>query len=279
MVNTGSLVRLSTEEFQRLSALVYAQCGINLQDAKKIMLECRLNKRLRVLQISSFKEYIQLLSSPQGISEELGQMIDVVTTNKTDFFREQHHFDFLQQTVLPQFVKERKRGFKVWSAACSTGEEPYTLAMVCQDFAAVNLGFDYRIFATDISTDVLQKAVQAVYSMDRVINIPLAVKQKYFLKSKDTVKPAVRIIPELRKKVNYAHINLMDKMLSTPSQFDIIFCRNVLIYFDRQTQEEVIRKLANKLVPDGYLFIGHSESLLQMDLPLTLLQQTIYKKK
>ena len=265
---SSTLSRLSQDEFHRLSALVFKECGINLPITKKVMLESRLNKRLRALKISSFKAYIDLLTSEAGMVYELINMIDVVTTNKTDFFREPHHFTFLQQILLPKLASG-KRTIKVWSAACSSGEEPYTLAMVLEDFAKSMHGFSYDIFASDISTTMLQKASTAVYAMDRVDCIPQEFKKRYLLKSKDTERPTVRIAPSLRSKVKFARVNFMDTVLPVADgMFDIIFCRNVLIYFDRKTQLEVIRKLIDNLTPGGYLFIGHSESLHQADLPL-----------
>jgi chemotaxis protein methyltransferase CheR len=208
---------------------------------------------------------------------ELIHMIDVVTTNKTDFFREPHHLTFLQENILPK-VAHGKRTVKVWSAACSSGEEPYTLAMVLEDFARSMHGFSYDIFASDISTAMLQKASTAVYAMERVDCIPLELKKRYLLKSKDIERPTVRIAPSLRSKVTFARVNFMDAVLPVDGMFDIIFCRNVLIYFDRKTQVEVIRKLIGNLSPGGYLFIGHSESLHQVDLPLVQEKPTIYKK-
>jgi len=274
----STLSRLTQDEFHRLSALVFKECGINLPISKKVMLESRLNKRLRALKITSFKEYINLLTSEAGMVQELINMIDVVTTNKTDFFREPHHFTFLQENILPKLASER-HAIKIWSAACSSGEEPYTLAMVLEDFANSTRGFSYEIFGSDISTVMLQKASTAVYSMERVDCIPLEFKKKYLLKSKDTERPTVRITPSLRNKVKFARINFMDAVLPVADgMFDIIFCRNVLIYFDRKTQLEVVRKLIDSLSPGGYLFIGHSESLHQADLPLVQEKPTIYKK-
>jgi chemotaxis protein methyltransferase CheR len=272
--------KLNTTEFNTLSSLVYEQCGIKLPVGKKILLESRLHKRLKTLHMTSFKEYIGYLTSSEGMSNELIHMIDEVTTNKTDFFREPHHFDFLKEHILPEFSKNgARRTFKVWSSACSSGEEPYTIAMVLHDYAKTNIGFDYSILASDISSEILQKAVKAVYSMDRVAAIPLSIKQKFFLRSIEQIKPTVRIVPELRNKVNFKRLNLMDKSIEVEDGLDIIFCRNVLIYFDRQTQEEVVRKLTEKLKPGGYLIIGHSESLFQLNLPIVQVKPTIFRKK
>jgi chemotaxis protein methyltransferase CheR len=257
-----SLPRLTTEEFQKVARIIYENCGIKLEQNKKVMVESRLNKRLKALNKSTFETYIQYITSKEGIEHELVHMIDVVTTNKTDFFREPHHFDFLKNTLLPEFMKAHtNRPFRVWSSACSTGEEPYTLAMVLQSFAKEHAGFNYNILASDISTQVLLKASTGVYSMDRIEDVPHALRQQYLLKSKDTINPKVRIVPALRDKVNFMRVNLMDESWEIEGNQDVIFCRNVLIYFDRETQYRVVYNLIKKLRPGGILFIGHSESL------------------
>lgn len=270
--------RLTAADFTKISTLVYSQCGINLEPCKKIMLESRLNKRLRALQLTSFEDYLRLVTSKEGAESELVNMIDVVTTNKTDFFREPHHFDFLKEVLLPQLINSGQRNLKLWSSACSSGEEPYTLAMVLQEFAAKEPGFSFEILASDISTSVLQKAAQAIYNADRAIDIPDNFKKKYLLKSKDVSVPRVRIVPQLREKVKFANINLMDSDLDV-CLMDVIFCRNVLIYFDRETQFTVIQNLLKKLKKGGVLFIGHSESLHFFDLPLKQIRPTVFQKQ
>lgn len=270
--------RLTMSEFDHLARLVYSQCGIKLPAAKKVMLESRLAKRLRANNMNSFGDYIALLDSNEGMSAELIHMIDVVTTNKTDFFREPHHFDFLSREILPLYNSGTMRNIKIWSAACSSGEEPYTLAMVLQEYVNEHRGMDYSIYASDVSTEILHKAATAIYNMDRVSGIPLAIKQKYLLKSKGQEKPTVRIVPELRRKVSFGRINFMDAVLPVDEYFDVIFCRNVLIYFDKPTQQEVLLKLCGKLKTNGYLFVGHSESLFQLKLPLRQIKPTIYQR-
>ncbi len=240
------------------------------------MLEGRLHKRLRVLGLSTFKDYCQFLFSAEGIKSELFHMIDVVTTNKTDFFREAAHFEYLTNHILPSVGKENV--FNVWSAGCSSGEEPYTLAMVLNDFAERNTGFNYNIFGTDISGRVLQAAATAVYAEEKVAPVPLSMKRKYLLKSKNATQKTVRIIPELRSKVTFDRLNFIDGDFSSIITFNVIFCRNVLIYFDRATQEKVIYKLCKKLKPGGILFLGHSESIANMNLPLTQIQPTTFRK-
>jgi chemotaxis protein methyltransferase CheR len=271
--------KLSPAEFARLAKFIYDHCGINLAEQKRVLIESRLQKRLRARNIHSFKQYWEFLNSPQGLSEELVHMTDVVTTNKTDFFREPQHFEFMKSTVLPELHKAigGRRPLRVWSSACSSGEEPYTLAMVMEDFAVFHRGFDHRILGTDISTKVLQEASRAIYTRAKTSGMPLATLRKYFLKPKDPANQTLRIVPELRAKVQFKWMNMKEDNWAVDGGFDIIFCRNVLIYFDRATQQMVVNKLLSKLAPGGYFFIGHSESLQGMDLPLKLLRPTVYQ--
>ncbi|MGD9977389.1 MAG: protein-glutamate O-methyltransferase CheR [Bacteroidales bacterium] len=277
-LNNFYQVQLSEEEFRKLSSFIYKESGIRLPPVKKVMLQSRLQRRLRDLDIRTFKEYCDYLFSKQGVDSEIIHMLDVVSTNKTDFFREPTHFDYLSTHILPTFHKEsRGRQFKIWSAGCSSGEEPYTLAIVLAEFAESHPGFDFAVWATDISTRILQTAVNAVYKEDRVEVVPLSMKKKYMLKSKDRTTPTVKMAPNIRSKVNFSRLNFMDEHYAFSEMFDVIFCRNVLIYFDRETQQQVINKLCTKLKPDGYLILGHSESILNMKLPLRQIKPTIYK--
>lgn len=273
-------LQLSDADFKKLSHFIYNNYGIKMPDAKKIMLQSRLQKRLSILKLNSFTEYCDFVFSKEGEQMELIHMIDVVTTNKTDFFREAAHFDFLREVVLPEYHSQNKgrKPMKVWSAGCSSGEEPYTLTFVLSDFLQQNSGFDYSILGTDISMRILEKAITAIYPEDRVSIVPLETKRKYLLKSKDRQKPSVRIVPELRKKVSFQRLNFMDSSYEIPDVFDVIFCRNVLIYFDRPTQESVINKLCSKLRTGGYFFLGHSESITSMKVPLVQLKPTVFMK-
>jgi len=274
-----SFAVMSHHDFNRLSSFIYTHYGIKLPITKKTMLEGRLHKRLSALNLPGFKAYCDYLFSTEGKRLEVIQMVDLVTTNKTDFFREAIHFDYLTRSILPLLLREEQgKQLKVWSAGCSTGEEPYTLAITLSEFAELSPGFSFSIFATDISTRVLESAAKAVYSEEKVLPIPLGLKRKYLLKSKDPKNKTVRIIPQLRSKVSFDRLNFIDGDFSTISMFNVVFCRNVLIYFDRETQEKVIRKLCSKIEKGGYLFLGHSESISGMDLPLTQVHPTIFKK-
>lgn len=272
-------IKMTTEDFNRLSKYIYNELGIKMPIEKKLMLQSRLLKRLSELHMTSFNEYLDYVFSKECMSTELKTVTDLVTTNKTDFFREPIHFTFLNEVVLPELVNVKKqKKIKFWSAGCSSGEEPYTLAMTLNDYLEGNPGYDYSILATDLSTRMLEKASLAIYGLDRVKDIPLATKKKYLLKSKDPNDKTVRIVPALRKKITYQHLNFMNHLYYVDDEFDVIFCRNVIIYFDRPTQEMVISKLATHLKPGGYFFLGHSESITNMDLPLKHIKPTIFKK-
>ncbi len=267
--------KMSVENFRKLSEFIYNNYGIKMPNNKQIMLEGRLQKRLKINNINTHDEYCDFLFSDEGMCKELIHMIDVVTTNKTDFFREPHHFEFLTsylERYSPSFLK-------VWSAACSSGEEPYTLSMVLTEYKNKNPKFDFSIFATDISTRILKKAISAIYPIKSVDVIPLVLKQKYLLKSKDKDNPSVRVIKKLRQKITFQRMNFMDDNYPVSSDFDIIFCRNVLIYFDKETQESVLNKLCSKLKDNGFLFLGHSESINGLNVPLKHLQPTVYQKQ
>jgi len=269
--------KLSDAEFEKLSNFIYKGYGIKMPPVKKIMLQSRLQKRLKALKIYSFKDYVNYVFSKEG-EEEIIHMMDVVSTNKTDFFREPAHFDFLKQTVLPGCIQNNIRNLKVWSAGCSSGQEVYTLAIVISEFLEKNPSFDFHILGTDISTQVLKKAYNAVYPEQDVAMIPLETKRKYMLKSKDPKKKLIRIIPALRRKTSYKRLNFMDENYPINEKYDIIFCRNVLIYFDRDTQEKVINRLCRHLKPNGYFFLGHSESITNIEVPLQQVKPTIFRR-
>lgn len=270
--------KMTDEDFSRLSSFVIEELGIKMPSQKKIMLQCRLQKRVSDLKMASFSEYLEYVFS-DGQEDEMIKMIDLVTTNKTDFFREPSHFSFMEQVVLPGICSNlRNKTIRIWSAACSSGEEPYTLAIVLNEYLSHHPEIDFEILGTDISMRTLQKAAIGIYPEERVSCMPVELKHKYFLKSKDPSDKTVRVIPEIRSKVTFCRMNLMDKEYCADSDFDIIFCRNVLIYFDRLTQQTVINKLAAKLKINGYFFLGHSESITNMKVPLKQLRPTVFIK-
>jgi chemotaxis protein methyltransferase CheR len=272
--------KMTDEDFGRLSSFVYEELGIKMPYPKKIMLQGRLQKRISTLNLSSFKEYIDYSFSDDSKDSELIIMIDLITTNKTDFYRESAHFDFLTSIALPEICSEKSvnKTIRIWSAGCSSGEEPYTIAIVMKEFLQHRPDVNFEILGTDISMRILEKAAQAVYSADRIVGIPLALKHKYFLKSKDPSVKLVKVVPEIRSKVKFERLNFMDSYYNTDRDFDIIFCRNVLIYFDREIQQNVINKLAARLRHNGIFFLGHSESITNMNVPLKQIKPTIFRK-
>ncbi len=273
---------LTDKQFQTLSEFIERELGIKMPPSKKVMLESRLQKRVRAHRFGSFKEYIDFVFGEQGKESELFHMIDAVTTNKTDFFREADHFVYLSDKLLPERFRNagwgKGRPLSLWSAGCSSGEEPYTIAMILENFKGKNQGFDFRITATDISINVLKRAVQAIYTDEKISPVPMEFRKKYLLKSKDSTSALIRVKPLLRNKITFLRLNLMDKAFGLKENFEIIFCRNVIIYFDRSNQTTLLRKFYNHLVPGGYLFLGHSETITGLDVPFYSVAPTIYRK-
>lgn len=272
---------MTDREFARFSEFIYDTCGIKMPPVKKTMLEARLQKRLRKLGISSFKDYSEYLFSRTGTETELVHLIDVVTTNKTDFFREPAHFDYLVSQALPELMERTGAGLRkplsIWSAGCSSGEEPYTLAMVLSEFSEQQ-NISFSILATDICTTVLDKARLAVYDEERIDPVPMSLRRKYLLRGKGEQKGLVRVIPQLRHRITFRRLNFMDGDFGMREPMDIIFCRNVVIYFDKATQERLLNKFYRQLIPGGYLFMGHSETLSGLDVPFVQMASTVYRK-
>ncbi len=268
--------------FSRFSKIIYEESGIHLQPGKKLMLSARLNRRLRSLGIRSFSEYYDLLCDNNAPREELKHFIDTVSTNKTEFFRESQHFDYLRSTALPALMKSRGFGeedhLRIWSAGCSTGEEAYTLAVVVDDFFRVKWG-DYSVLGTDISTRVLEKARMAVYPDGELKTVPRELMRRYFMKGVREQEGKHRVAPEIRGRVSFMRHNLVKDDYRSMPPMDIIFCRNVAIYFDRETQKSIYGRLSDKLVPGGYLFIGHSEMMTNDRKNMERVGPTIYRKK
>ncbi len=273
---------LKDREFQRFSAFIYDKVGIKLPQTKKTMLEARMQKRLKILGMSVFEAYADFVFSQEGQDNELVHLIDVVTTNKTDFFREPDHFAYLAKTVLPAIINGRadclKEPIRLWSAGCSRGEEPYTLAMVLSELADQRRDFRFSILASDISSRILEHAIKGIYADDRIEPVPDRFKKKYLLRSQDRTSGLVRICPEIRQHVTFKRINFMDDDLGVRQKMDIIFCRNVVIYFDKTTQQTLMGKFHHQLQGSGFLFLGHSESLNGLDTDFQAVASTIYRK-
>ncbi|MCU0590131.1 MAG: protein-glutamate O-methyltransferase CheR [Desulfobacterales bacterium] len=264
---------LKPQQVQRISELVYRAAGINLKQNKEALVRARLMKRLRCLGIHRVADYLDLIENDSG-GEEIGCLIDVMTTNKTSFFREMEHFSFLRDSLLPQLTASRLR---FWSAACSSGEEPYTLAIVLREHLAGIDARDVRILATDISRGVLEKARQAVYPQAVVQEAPLPQYRKYFVSANHGRSGVVRIAAEAQKLVRLAYLNLMEPW-PMKGGFQVIFCRNVMIYFDRPTQQTLIQRFWDILEDGGYLFVGHSEGLSAIKHRFRYVRPAVYRK-
>lgn len=276
---TRGIITLEDSEYYRLSRFIMSQFGIKLPINKKVMLQGRLQKRLKDLNHRSFKEYVDYVLSSKGLHEEVYNMIDAVSTNKTDFFRESVHFDYLLKQGLKEYLEQtRKSRLSIWSAGCSSGEEPYTLAMVLKEYASTNSFVDFNILATDISDSVLQHAIVGIYNKEKTEVIPVNYKKKYLLKGKNGYSNKVRINTELRSKIEFRRYNLLASDYGSLGKFDIIFCRNVLIYFERDVQYRILQQFCRSLNPGGYLFLGHSESITGFTLPLEHVKPTIFLK-
>lgn len=262
-------------DFEFVINLIYERCRIRLHDGKQQLIKARLGKRMRHHGFESLGQYCDYLRRT-GDEEELTHMVDALTTNYTQFLREKDHFEFLVGTALPNLVKGRKR-FNVWSAACATGEEPYSIAFYLTEHFPIVGGWDWNVHATDISTKALDKAQQGVYPQDRLNSLPPDWWRKCFQKGVREWDGFYRVKPQLRERIHFRQLNLLGHYtFSEP--FEVIFCRNVMIYFDRPTQEQLVQRLAQFLLPGGYLLIGHSESLNGLNIGLRCLKPSIYQK-
>lgn len=273
---------LSKRDFGILRDFIQSNFGIKMPDIKRGMVESRLRKRLISLGMESYSDYCEYLFSERGMASEVSEFVDAITTNKTDFFREPQHFEFLFEKALPDLMIARKGNAKkhvmVWSCACSRGDEPYTLSMVLSEFGRITRGFDFSILATDISRRVLIKAVEAIYDEQTIEPVPIEYRKRYLLKSRDKTKQLVRIKPELRRKIVFRRLNLMDDDFKLLQKVDVLFCRNVVIYFDKSTTRSLMERLCERIHPGGYLFMGHSELLDCSNLPMTNIAPSIYQK-
>jgi chemotaxis protein methyltransferase CheR len=269
---------MSDREFALLSNFINRHTGITLPPAKKNMLVARLLKRLKELHLSSFLDYYNYISSPEGYQSEFANAIDMVSTNETKFFREPGHFKFLSEVALPKLANQKRRKVNVWSAGCSSGEEPYTIAMALAEFGQANGGIEFSIFATDISNRMLEKGKGAIYTESDIQSVPNTWPKKYLMRGTGSRKGYHRVVPELRNKVIFQHLNLMDGSFPFRAPMDFIFCRNVMIYFEAKARAGLVQKFYNHLVEGGHLFIGHSETLHGMETEFKIVVPTVYQK-
>jgi chemotaxis protein methyltransferase CheR len=267
---------LKEEEYQRFCTLIYDESGISLGAQKHALLASRLSKRLRDLGLATFTEYYEMLTE-DATREEFTRMLDLISTNKTDFFREPKHFDFLRERIIPEL--ERAKRIRIWSSACSTGEEPYTIAMTLYDGIQSLAQWDIKILASDLSTRVLAKAASGMYDEERVRSVPPETVKQHFLRGHGDSAGLIKVKPHLMDMIQFQRMNLMDDRFPIKTPLDLIFCRNVMIYFDQATQGTLVNKFHHYLKPGGYLFIGHSESLQWVTHPFKAIAPTIYQKQ
>ncbi len=269
-------IELTDTQFDQIRDMVRQQCGIHLHDGKKQLVKGRLAKRLRELHLESFRQYIEHLGR-DGTGGELVAMLDAISTNQTSFFREAPHFDMLRDAVLPRLAAGSSRRMRVWSAGCSSGEEPYSIAITLREALEDASSWDIRILATDISTRVLATARRGEYGADRLSSVPPIWRSRWFGCTGSRSRRMYRVREDLRGMVTFARLNLMGPWpMSGP--FDVIFCRNVMIYFDRPTRERLVRRFSDLLAPGGTFFVGHSESLTGIDHGLRYVQPTVYRR-
>lgn len=276
--DAATLDRLSRTDFQRLAELIQGYSGIKMPSSKQTMLEGRLRRRMRALSLPTFEAYCEFLFGEGGVETELVHLIDAVTTNKTEFFREPAHFEFMARKLLPAISDAGRRSVKLWSAATSIGAEPYTLAMVMEEHRRLHSRLDYSILCTDLSTDVLVQAHAGIYPEAMIAPVPMELRQRYLRRARDPDSDQVRVTPALRSQLRFGRLNLMDDRYPVDRDMDMIFCRNILIYFDKPTQAKVLSRLCDHLRPGGHLFLGHSESLVGVDLPVTQIANTVFQK-
>jgi chemotaxis protein methyltransferase CheR len=266
--------------FARFAAFITSELGIKMPASKIEMVRSRLLRRVRDLKMASMDEYADFFFASRNAAER-EQFVNAITTNKTDFFRENAHFDFLSKVILPNYIAgtpKHRDTFRVWSAGCSSGEEAYTVAMLLAEFGSLHIGFDFAVVGTDISTRVLGKATQAVYLESQVGPVPPTLRNKYLLRGQGRSTGLVRIAPELRRKVTFQALNFMDEDYRMTNLFDVVFFRNVMIYFDKATQEQVLKRICRNLAAGGFLLAGHSESLAGLDVPLKCVKTAVYRK-
>ena len=277
----GQLI-ITDREFQQFRTLVRQHAGIALGDTKRQLVCSRLGRRLRHYGYTTFSQYYRHLMEDDPDGQELVRMINAITTNKTEFFREAHHFAFLRSVVLPGLAEANRgaapRRLRIWSAGCSSGEEPFSIALTMMAALPDVWSWDARILASDIDTDMLARGEKGVYPVEQIAHVPPTMVQEQFLRGKGTREGLVCIRPAPRRLVSFRRINLQDEPWPIRTTFDAIFCRNVIIYFDRALQQRLIARFIDLLKPGGYLFLGHAESLLGMGLGLTYVGNTVYQK-
>jgi chemotaxis protein methyltransferase CheR len=275
---------MNESERRKISSFVETRFGIKMPPAKRPLLISRLSRRLQSLEMKSFEEYFKYINSPDGMMSEIYVFADLISTHETTFFRESQHYDILFSKILPKITDEYgagiKRPLKILSAACSTGEEAYSIAIIISEFIKLNnfFNFQYYITGTDISLRVLETARRGVYEDRRIKNVSKQYRLKYFMKNKNKKIDLVRIVPELRSRIEFFPLNLINETYPFEADFDVIFLKNALIYFDRENQVQICQRIIKHLVPGGYFFVGLSESMTGLGLPVKNVMPAVFRK-
>jgi chemotaxis protein methyltransferase CheR len=272
-----ALTELDETSFKRFRDIIYEESGIKLNESKRALMQSRLMKRLRELGMDGYRDYYGYLMD--NYRDEIVNLINAITTNKTDFFRESKHFDYMTGELLPEFVKSGKNELKIWSAGCSTGEEPYSIAITAHRFFENRKAPEIRILATDIDTQVLNRGRAGIYKAEDILEVvDMTTAKRYFQKGTAENEGFLRVKDFIRRMVFFRRLNLLDASFPMKGKFDIIFCRNVIIYFDRESQKRLFANFHRHLADDGYLFVGHSETLTGITDRFVFIRNTIYKK-
>jgi chemotaxis protein methyltransferase CheR len=264
------------EALEFIIALVYERCRVRLHDGKQHLIRARLGKRMRQLEIASLPEYCERLRQ-SGSEDEIEQVVNALTTNFTNFLREEDHFKFMVDQALPPLLERGRKRFRIWSAACASGEEPFSIGFYLAEHFPLQSGWDWQILATDISTKALDKARQSIYSEERLGTLSPEWRRRYFQKGHGDWDGHYRIKSFISERVSFRQLNLLGPY-DFQDCFEVIFCRNVMIYFDRPTQEQLVRRLSQLLSPNGFLLVGHAESLTGLSVPLRCKRPSIYQK-
>jgi chemotaxis protein methyltransferase CheR len=272
----------SDAEFALLAKLIEREAGIYLAPVKKALLVSRIGQRLRTLGVSSYAAYYRRIAG--GDDEERVQLINAICTHETRFFREPHHFEMITRKLVPSWRADaraglRERKVRVWSAGCSTGEEPYSLAMCLLDALPTDEGWEIEILATDLSTRALTRAEAAIYPRRRLEEVPPGVERRHLLRGIGDRDGEIKVAPATREPVRFKQLNLVEESYAAPSALDLVMCRNVLIYFKPETRDRVVRQLTSHLRPGGHLFLGHAESLRPDTAPLRVEMPTVYRRE
>jgi chemotaxis protein methyltransferase CheR len=272
-------LKFSNRDFRYISALVSEHAGISLNHSKKELVYGRLSKRIRLLGLESFQQYCEVLKN--GDQDEFVNCVNAITTNVTSFFRENHHFEMLQESVIPGVLaskrEQQSREINIWSAGCSTGEEAYSIAMTIRECVPDISEWKIKILATDLDSNVLDQASRGVYQQDSLEGVSETRRKRWFLKGKESNAGLARLVPDIRNMVRFEQLNLVGTW-NMHVRFDLVFCRNVMIYFDKQTRQGMVEGFADRLLPQGYLFVGHSESLSGLSELFSPIGTTIYRK-